>query len=144
MLRTRLAGMLHKEADELQSHWDLILTDSNSSAYNEILSRLLARGYTKVQIDSWDRGAEFQRMIGLYRCLIQGVTGEAYDDKWPEKLTYWLEQLDTVLLIAGGALVADGTATDIGHGPQSTGRDIFVVDPDSNLVGEDRGTITKW
>lgn len=52
--------------------WATIITAANNEAYYIILDALLQRGWSKTDIDQWDRGFEFQRDIGVWKCLTQG------------------------------------------------------------------------
>lgn len=53
----------------LQANWTSIVSQANAAAYNEILAAFASRGFTKAQIDLWDRGAEFERDIGAWWAL---------------------------------------------------------------------------
>ncbi len=102
----RLAGLLKQTVDGMEEYWGTIVTDSRTAAYNEILSRLLARGFTPAQIASWDRGPEFEKDIALYWCLVKGEAAptERPDDTLLEKLDR-RDDLDDVLVTVGGILI---------------------------------------
>ena len=139
-IKIQLAATLHTDLALLPDWWDTIIITANDSAYQEIVSRLLIRGYSKAQIDTWDRGNEFEVYIALYRALIQGANAQAYDDRWPEKLKYWVDQLAEIAIAVNGVIVAPaGAFSPFGHGKLLTGDDIFVVP-----VGTDRGEETQW
>lgn len=129
------------------SYWPTLIADANLAAYNEIVGRLVARGYTKTQIDTWDRGAEVQKKIGLYWSLVEGGALDGFDDKWVNKLErYFLGQdnvLDTAILTASGEVLnPDGAPGTVSLGPLKTDQDMFVMptsEEDSRI-----GETTRW
>jgi hypothetical protein len=68
-LNDSLADELQKVRGSLVGFWLGVITEANQWAYNEILSRLVARGFTLAQVTAWDRGAEFQRDMGVWKCI---------------------------------------------------------------------------
>ncbi len=128
-LKTKLASNL-KVADEttLPAGWDGIITDSNSSAYQDIVSHLLNRGFTSVQINQWDRGAEFESDIGLFWCLVKGAGLHGNDPTFINKLDRRAE-LDTVSVTIGGEIVLPGGSSgEVGYGRLDTTDDLFTRD----------------
>src|SRR5947209_1868334 len=90
IIQDRLAGIL-KAADwptliAAAPYWTNIAADSQKAAYYEIQARLLPRGYSLADVTSWDRGAEFERDIALYWCLIKGAGLHDFEDKAVAKL----------------------------------------------------------
>ena len=69
-LKTRVANALKVDENDLPGNWDQTIEDAATDAYREIVGKLMARGFTQAQIDAWDRGAEFQRDIGLFWNLV--------------------------------------------------------------------------
>lgn len=59
--------------------WASIITAANIRAYWTIVEAWMAKGWTKEVIDTWDRGAEFQRSLGLYFCLTDHAQGVPAD-----------------------------------------------------------------
>ena len=57
------------QKNDLDSWWEPIITAANSMAYNTIIDRLVQRGFSLNQINAWDRGAEFQRALGIFYAL---------------------------------------------------------------------------
>ena len=51
---------------DLQQWTYSIIADALTASYQEILGRLLRRGFTLAQANSFDRGAEFQNDLGVY------------------------------------------------------------------------------
>ena len=138
-LKDELHSTLGKAPGEMSSKWDNIVRRSNVSAYQDIVSRLVARGFSKAQVDLWDRGAEFNVDIGLYWCLVKGGGLEAYDDKFINKLDR-REELDTVLVTTSGVIVTPANGGDFGTGSFDTSSDLFVMDEDDGRRGEP----TSW
>lgn len=115
-LRTRLNVTLHVDATE--EPWLTTVRDANEAAYGEILSRLAWRGYTKAQVDTWSRGAEFQTDIGLWWCLVKGGVAdpERYNREFLDMLARRFDDLDSVALLdADGELIVPG-AGRVGYG----------------------------
>jgi len=90
-LTSALSDALHRlvpNGADLMPFFSGIITRANSTAYWEIVSALMGRGFDKVQqIDLWDRGPEYQTAIGLWWCLELGAAidsdsyrGEALTD----------------------------------------------------------------
>jgi hypothetical protein len=105
VIQDRLKGLL-KAASwdalvETAPYWTEIVGDSLDEAYQEILTRLAARGFTPAQIASWDRRAAFERDIALWWCLVKGAGLHDFEDKFISKLDRRAE-LDTVTLTIDG------------------------------------------
>lgn len=101
-LETALAAALKvASVSDLDDYWDTIVPQANAAAYQEILGRLLRRGFTKAQVDAWDRGSEFQRDIGLYYALIKGGVYAGYDPRTVQALDR-RKELDSVLVFVSG------------------------------------------
>lgn len=119
-LKDAVAAALNlASAADLPDFWDDIVTNSNESAYQDIVRRLQARGYTLAQIDAWGSRIEFNRDIGLYWSLVKGAGTAGFDDKFIARLDRRLE-LDEVYVDVEDA---DGPQP-IGHGRLSTADDV--------------------
>ncbi len=95
--RLKLAGV-----STLPDHYlTSILPDALNGSYQEILGRLMARGFTKEQVDSFDRGAEFQRAIGIYLALVNGGVYAGMDPETMKCLDR-RKELDSVLVFNAG------------------------------------------
>lgn len=66
VIKADIAGALKVAAGDLPDWWDDVIPRHHLAAYQEIVGALVKRGYTKAQVDDWDRGAEFERSIALY------------------------------------------------------------------------------
>lgn len=119
-----------------------IVTEQHVTAYNQIVSALLGRGYTLAQITAWDDGPNYERRIALFLILsdVGGLGG--FDDKFIK--TYdCRKDLQTLLLAIGGVFVAPGVAAGpgtVGFGQEDTSRDLIVPDPNDPR----RGQVTRW
>jgi hypothetical protein len=71
-----LADTLKAAGLQIPDWWRSINQSSHAWAYNEIVSRLLARGFTQAQIAAWDRGAEFEQDLTIYRAMARGAMTE--------------------------------------------------------------------
>jgi hypothetical protein len=119
-----------------------IIADANKSAYQDIQAALLRRGLTQAQLDTWDRGGEYQKDIGLYWCLVKTVGLHAFDDKFCKALDRRGELKCVELYASGVPLIlqtppAEGQVT---HGALDTTNDLFVPNANDPL----RGQITRW
>ena len=124
----KVLGIALTDAD-----WDNIVKDSNASARNEILTKLLARGYSVAQIrDDWDRLEEFQTDIGLYWCLVKGANLNLGQISLEIiKLHDRRAELDSIALLDGDVLI-DPDEEDVGGevsaGNLNTDDDLFTKD----------------
>ncbi len=140
IVKDSVASGLHKDVADLESFWTTIIADANLAAYDEIVGHFLLLGYTKAQIDTWDRGITFQKFIARYQSLIDGAGDKTEVGEWRTELDYWRGKLKEITTLEIAAVItdpADGTS-DIGRGELSTSNDIFVLDPNN------RGNITEW
>ncbi len=89
-------------------YWVTIVADAQTSAYQEIVGRLIERGFTEAQINSWDRGAEFELVIMKYWALVNGggLSGN-YDDRFIKMLDRRRE-LDDVMIAVAGVYITPG------------------------------------
>ncbi len=135
----RLAGLLKKKQNELPAYWQQIVADAHVSAYGEIVARLMARGYLQSQIDSWDRGAEFELKISLWFALNDAAALHPLNDTQLKKLDR-RDELDRVAIVSGrvyqtpqgttGRVASDtnlGKTGRVGFGVQDTSGDTFTT-----------------
>ncbi len=89
-------------------YWTDIITDAQTSAYQEIEGRLFKRGFILAQIVAWDRGAEFELSIMKYLSLVNGggLSGN-YDDRFIKMLDRRRE-LDDVMVSVAGVYIVPG------------------------------------
>lgn len=86
--------------------WPQAVTDSNSSAYQTIVSALAVRGFSPAIITAWVRGAEYQIDIGLYYLGLKGSVNEAYDTKDLPKTNRSAELCDVPVCDVSGNLLS--------------------------------------
>lgn len=102
-IQARLAAVLKVDQADLDPYWvGVLIPDCHLNAYNEIVTRLSARGFSMSAITSWDRGKEFESAISLYWLLVQGAGLHDYSDQAVKALDRRGE-LDKILLTTGGA-----------------------------------------
>lgn len=118
-LKTAVAGRLKQSESDLPDYWDEIVSKANTAAYQEIVSRLTARGYSQAVINAWSRGNEFQHDIGLFWALVHGGGYSEADDRFINKLDR-RNELDTVLV--------EIESRTVGRGKMSTRCDRFTMD----------------
>jgi hypothetical protein len=106
-----------------------VITDAVDEAYQEIVTVLTERGYTAAQIAAWDRGAEFNRKIGVCLSLTNIGVNHEVDEQRLDRICKCREELLTVSVLVSGVLVEPSSdAADFGHGTMSTTTDTFVFD----------------
>src|SRR5262245_1017408 len=134
-LKIAVTAMLQTQEARLDTNWDEIVAGSNSAAYQEIVSKLAERGFSKAQIDAWPRGAEFQRHIGLFWSLTNGAGLHGYDDKFINKFDRRAELETVPITDANGVLVEpEGGGDTVGFGIMSTQRErVGLGDQDPRL-----------
>lgn len=131
----------------LPAQWTNIAAQAHVWAYNTIVSALSGRGFTPAQILAWDRGAEFEGDLAIYRALSRGGALANLDDKFIRTFDR-REELKDVFYTTGGAIQdAQGTAGQVGVGDMDTSTDIFQW-PDlttlDDFPGPGRGQSTRF
>lgn len=96
-------GSLPLQLGTLASPGNVVL-EAHAAAYNEIVGRLLNRGYTLAQITSWDQGVFYERQISLYFVLVNVAGTFGYSDLWIKQYDR-RKDLDTVLVSISGSFV---------------------------------------
>jgi hypothetical protein len=107
-LKTAIAKRFKTAEANLAAAWTDIAADANTAAYQAIVRALAARGFTQLEIDAWDHGAEFQRDIALYFAFVNGGIPQDYSDKFIDKLDRRAE-LATVTITEAGVVVEPDT-----------------------------------
>lgn len=115
--------------DNLPAFWTNINTQCHLWAYNELFSALIARGFTQTQIAGWDRGADFELDLTVYRALERGSSLHEFDDKFISKFDR-REDLKTVLLTVNGQWQTPGDIPGtVTTGPMNQSGGVFNFDP---------------
>ncbi len=73
-LNNAVCDEIQKQRGTLTVFWPGIITLANIWAYNEIAARLVARGFTLAQVTAWDRGAEFQTDLGVWKAVTDNAS----------------------------------------------------------------------
>ena len=55
-----LQGVLQQPDGLTGTYWSILIPTANRRAYRELIQRLLSRGYSKTQIDTWDARTDYQ------------------------------------------------------------------------------------
>lgn len=129
-------------AEILQPHWDSIINAAITTGYWHCVNAWIIRGYTKEQVDDWDRLAEYQLDIGAWFALkrlsamIPDSLGQANLDKLDRRAELQAPQVDSfgrgnnggtaVLTIDGVPVDGEGTYGQPNTGPMDTTHDMFV------------------
>lgn len=133
VIKQRLADTLQKDVDTLEDWWEGIVTQARTFAYQEVVGRLMSRGYSRTQVDDWDRGAEFEGDLALWYCLVRGGAANAYDPRFIDMLDR-RKELAAVAVFASGEH-ASPRDPQPGSGPAvGTGRGSVFTWPDGDLT----------
>jgi hypothetical protein len=57
------------QVEQLSQYWGTIINAALNQSYGYLLDAMTKRGFLKVIIDQWDRGAEFQQDLGVWAAL---------------------------------------------------------------------------
>ena len=60
-LTEELRGILHQPDGLTADYWPILITSSLDDAKRTIIRRLVARGYSRAQIEAWDDLKNFHR-----------------------------------------------------------------------------------
>lgn len=134
-----LQSALHQPDGPTAAYWQRLAPKASSAAYWGIVSAFVKRGYTKAQVDVWDRGAEFQYDLMTFWAIVKG--GVVTPSDYRTELLKYLDrraELETVPLTEDGVeLDPADSSSAFGSGAFATTDDIFVhPDPDSSELGE--------
>lgn len=148
-LTTELQNMLQQPDGFTAAYWPTLITSANLAAYQDIVARLAARGYSPAQIAAWDRGAEFQKDIGIYWALLRGagLSKDAYDvaklKPFDRRLELWdpKNAENSVPVTINGLWVAPANDLQTATGPIDTSEDLFpsYLDPADSRIGDPHG-----
>ena len=139
VITTSLAAALGTQEANLGAHWTEIITRSHAEAYEEIVNKLTARGFTLSQITSWDGGAQCERLHSLYYCFLYGASAvagilNAKDFNQGPKL----DKMGA--LVISGVWTKPGNTTDepgmVSGGAFDTSGDRFKPFDDDDTTGE--------
>jgi len=143
----------------LLPHWDSIVNASIVTGYWTVVNLWVIRGYTKAQVDQWDRLAEFQLDVGAWFALkrlsamIPDSLGQANLDKLDRRAEMQAPSVDSfgrgnnggtaVLTIQGVPVDGEGTYGQPATGPMDTSHDMFIPPFFQNDDGR-LGQLTKF
>lgn len=114
-----VASILKQAPQDVQPPLLGLLAPCQAAAYQEIVGTLLERGFTKEQIDQWDRGPEFELDLTAMWVLTKGGALEAFSDLYLARLDR-RKELKTVQVFVNGQWIRPDTAP-LGPGVVSYG-----------------------
>jgi hypothetical protein len=110
------------------SQWPSIVAEKNQDAYSLIRSKLMERGFSAAQIDSWDQREVFNRNIAV--CMSLRAAMSVYQDitreKYYEACSY-IDALEKVFVAADDEAV-NATNPTVSHGAMQNSSDKFSED----------------
>lgn len=131
----------------LPAQWESISAQCQTWAYNEIVSVLSGRGFTPAQITAWDRGAEFELDLAIFRALSRGGALANLSVEFIKSFDRRPELREVIYTTAGAIQDPQGTAGLANVGDNDTSEDIFVLPPSGDgewdFPGEGRGNLTR-
>jgi len=147
-LTQALADRLKQAVAALPAYYtSTIVPRANIAAYQEIVGRLLARGFAPSQIAAWDRGAEFQYDLGCFFAIVYSGLYAGYDQKTLELMDRRKELTGTddspavQVFVNGKWVQPDDTQGNPTTGPPVTTGSIFNwPDPEDPSLGK----YTRW
>ncbi len=141
-----VANTLKKDVGDLESYWEGVVEQAHLAAYQQIVGDLLERGFTKVQVDAWDRGPEFEKHLALFWALTDGGALEGFSDIFIRTLDR-RKDLKTVQVFVSGAYVVPltgaagpGTVGTGGPSDNPCGLSMFNWDAEDPRLGQP----TRW
>lgn len=137
--------------DALKPHWDVLIEKAVPRAYWTIVSAFVRRGYSKAQIDQWDRGEEFQMDLAAWFVLKQmstihpDVTSQQQLNDLDRRPELALEQqnsgvVQAILTIDGVAVEAESDFGTVHSEAFDTTNDLFVMPTEDTRMG----LPTRW
>lgn len=106
----RIANALHvASAASLNARWTAIATRAADAGYRDIYTRLVKRGYTVEQLNSWDYRESFVSDQAAYWALVEGSGLADYSDRDYNKFDHRKELDDAAFaVLINGAVVEPG------------------------------------
>ncbi len=137
----RVADALRQAIGSLDVFWSRHVTEGHTAAYQDIVGRLLGRGFVLSQITAWDRGAEFETDIGVYWALVKGAALDGFSDLFIQKIDRRSELDKMATLQVAGVWQKPGSTTDqpgmVSTSNFDTSGSVFnPFDPDDPRVGQ--------
>lgn len=133
-LKQRVAAMLNRSSvTELESFWDVHVSDGNDDAVVDIMKILLGKGFTSSQVDAWDNRVTYNRDIALYHAFTKrGINSDIPQDKI-DKMDRRQELLDAAGLMIAGEIVSPGAASYAGVDSGQIDESGFRVNDDTTF-----------
>ncbi len=134
----QLQFVLQQPGGLTATYWSFMIPRAENAAYWTVVNALMIRGYTKAQIDQWDRGKEFEQDIALWFLLSnhKAASPGEFDKGILGVLDRRGELATTLLTISGIYQDPAGTIGQTAHGAFDTSADLFVPDdPNDSRIG---------
>lgn len=151
MLSDYVKSHLQKGADTaLKQHWDTVINAALKTGYWEIVTAFARKGFSKAQVDQWDRGAEFHLDIGLWfamkrlAVLYPDRIGQDNLNDLDRRKELWGDEKEgipiAILTIDGVPQEPVGDYGQPNTGPMDMTTDMFREDP----LDVRRGEVTQF
>lgn len=123
-IKATVAAAVGVEVADLADKYDLLVSESNESAVNEIVTALSEKGFTWPQIDSWDRVREFNKHLALFWVGSDAGFLTAYSPQWVDRFDRREELAAMKSITINGAIIYPASKTSDGGGTQVTGGEL--------------------
>src|SRR5690242_11330961 len=103
-----VADAFQMDVSSLNARWSRVVDRSVTQALTELGNILRGKGFTVTQIDSWDDGPVYARMLALFFAFVNGQGLNDYSDRDYNKLDCRKSLRELVSLSIGGNLSGPG------------------------------------
>ena len=107
-----------------------ICAQSQSWAYQTIVSELAAKGYTLAQIQGWDAGKDYELNLALWAIFRRNAAMQGVEERTIGMFDVRKDLKELPGLVSGGVFqYPQGDAGTVGIGDLDTSDDIFRISP---------------
>jgi len=104
-VQRRVQRVVSAYQSEIRSEDETTLEEKTLDAYYIIIAKMVERGYTKAQVDTWVQREEFQRDIAACHYLVAIGFQRGDEQDWVDKLCRTDELEDVTLIDSDGAKI---------------------------------------
>lgn len=107
----KVCSILKIEVADAPAYYEQVIVDAITASWNQIKTKLIGRGYSISQVQSWDRAREFNLDGATYWAFTIGGIPRPHDREALNKLEEKLAELDTVDILVGDELIEPDSTT---------------------------------
>ena len=132
-----VADTLKYQVSNLPAYWTNIVTQQHAAAYQYMVGKLVARGFTLAQILQWDQGPYYEMELSKFFVFTDAAAVDAVN-LTNARLRDVRKELETVLLCVGGAYITPAAGGDtpgtVGFGPMNNDCTAIFEYPDKEYL----------